>query len=377
MKDYTKVKIAYVLSGSVFWIPVIMAYFQSLNLSTSQIYSLLSIYSFMIVLFEYPTGVVSDHFSHRISLALGYFFIAVGSLLATISGSYLYYIFVLGVMAFGMSLTTGSDVALIYEYSKNYKRDFANLMFTKMIWVSIVSVIGGILGGISLSLPILVTGIFFFITVFILLSIRSSKQPTQPGNIFNTAKEGLKHIVASPVVALLVIIGGMMGAYFTDIKWFYTPLFQGLNFNIEVWGVITALGLIMIMVGNRLYSRKSGVGVLGLILVFALSFLVISFVSPVISIFGFVILHITNGYLSLVLDVDLNEIIDERYRASVLSLRSLLVRLISSGYLLTWGYIMEKLGLKYFFVINSGVLFIIALASTFKGVLKRKNRVSV
>jgi len=119
------------------------------------------------------------------------------------------------------------------------------------------------------------------------------------------------------------------------------------------------------------------VGVLGLILVFALSFLVISFVSPVISIFGFVILHITNGYLSLVLDVDLNEIIDERYRASVLSLRSLLVRLISSGYLLTWGYIMEKLGLKYFFVINSGVLFIIALASTFKGVLKRKNRVSV
>lgn len=379
MKDIKKIKIAYILSGSVFWLPVIMLYFQSLKLSNDQVYSLLSIYSIMIVLFEYPTGVIGDHYSHKVSMALGYLSIAISMVLCTIHGGMVYYIFVLALLAFGTTLKTGSDISLIYGFTKDFKKDFANLIFLEMVWAFIASAVGGFLGSISLVLPMYVTAGFFLIGSILLFSVRRHKnsETNMEGNIFNTAGKALRYVKSSRKVVFFLLIGGLIGAFFNDMKWFYTPLFQGLDFNVGLYGILTSVGMLMFFVGNRIYTKYSSSKIPPFILAVSFSLLLISLLTPFAAMFGFVLIHIMNGYLNIILDVEINKSIDDKYRASILSLKSLLIRLFSSVYLFLWGLMIDNLGLKIFFLINAVGIFVIGLLSIFGKSLKGQNRVSV
>jgi MFS family permease len=379
MKDFTKVKMAFVLSGSIFWLPVIIAHFQSLGFSSDQVYTFLSIYSFCIVLLEYPTGVVGDYYSHRVSMILGYIMTALALFLTTMSGNIFYYIVVMVILAVGTSLKTGSDYALMSHYSQDMKKDWADMTFLLMLWGAIASALGGVLGKVSLSLPIYISSACFFVAgILTLLTKRLEKKSSKTkGNVFNTAIGAVKQVKSSPRIIILVVTGAVMTAFFTNMRWFYTPLFQGLSFDIGLWGFLTSVGLAMTFVGNRFSTRRKSRKIMIYVLATSVCLFAISFLNPVVSMVGFVLIHVINGYLDMLFDIETNSLLDSDYRASVLSLKNFLVKILSTLYLFLWGLMFENLGLRAFFWINASGIFLLAMVSVLRKQLKRKGRVPV
>ncbi|NTW46507.1 MAG: hypothetical protein HGB18_05740, partial [Candidatus Moranbacteria bacterium] len=72
MTDARKMMFVKVLYSSRFWIPTFVLYLNSRGIETSQVLSLLGAYYVATIALEYPTGVVGDVFSHRMSIILGY-----------------------------------------------------------------------------------------------------------------------------------------------------------------------------------------------------------------------------------------------------------------------------------------------------------------
>lgn len=59
MSQYTfKLSLIATLTSFAFWIPIITVFLNSRSISDASLYMLLTIYSFSIVLLEYPTGVI-------------------------------------------------------------------------------------------------------------------------------------------------------------------------------------------------------------------------------------------------------------------------------------------------------------------------------
>ena len=62
------------------------------------------------------------------------------------------------------------------------------------------------------------------------------------------------------------------------------------------------------------------------------------------------------GYLQTMIDVKINDVLSDSVRASVLSLRSLLVRLFSSGYIFVSGIALERYSFFFLFVVSAVIV---------------------
>jgi predicted MFS family arabinose efflux permease len=248
-----------------------------------------------------------------------------------------------------------------------------------MLWGAIASALGGVLGKVSLSLPIYISSACFFVAgILTLLTKRLEKKSSKTkGNVFNTAIGAVKQVKSSPRIIILVVTGAVMTAFFTNMRWFYTPLFQGLSFDIGLWGFLTSVGLAMTFVGNRFSTRRKSRKIMIYVLATSVCLFAISFLNPVVSMVGFVLIHVINGYLDMLFDIETNSLLDSDYRASVLSLKNFLVKILSTLYLFLWGLMFENLGLRAFFWINASGIFLLAMVSVLRKQLKRKGRVPV
>jgi MFS family permease len=162
MKDITKIKIAQILPSGVFWVPIIISYFQFRGLSLETAYYLVSLYQIFIVILEYPTGVIGDYFSHKLSLTLGYVVVFAAFIMMGFELSIFIYGLVLFVAASGVSLISGSNDAVLMNISKDFDKDFRNIR-TYSIAYSIISIaLGGVLYKIHPVVPIWASAISFF-----------------------------------------------------------------------------------------------------------------------------------------------------------------------------------------------------------------------
>lgn len=76
MQDLTKIKIAKILFSARFWVATFVYYLTTRGIPTGEVFYLMGIYYVASLLFEYPTGVIGDYYSHRISVYLGYLTVA-------------------------------------------------------------------------------------------------------------------------------------------------------------------------------------------------------------------------------------------------------------------------------------------------------------
>ncbi len=103
--------------------PIYVLMFEKSGLSISKISLLLVIWSATVVVFEIPTGILSDHWSRKKSLLLGVILKAVGYSVWIFASEF--YIFALGFILWGMSesLCSGSEEALLYDCLKSSGRE--------------------------------------------------------------------------------------------------------------------------------------------------------------------------------------------------------------------------------------------------------------
>lgn len=360
MTNLQKIKLAQIIGSAQFWTVTFVLYMTTQGLSIEQTYLLLSIFSILVVVLEYPTGVIGDHFSHRLSITLGYFAFAIVFFLLSFPGSFAYYLTALIFGALGTSLISGSDTALLHSISKDFKKDSSDVRMYSIIVAAISLFLGGYLASIDLRLPIYCSIITSFIPGLLILSMKKIPRTDDfDGNIFKRSLEGLRHVRDNTILFHLMILSSIFGAFFLSFKWFYNPLFMELHIPVSSWGLIVGFATILIALGTYIYKRLSHaenittpIGIfIGLICLVGVT------MSPTLSLIALVSSQLLRGYISSLFDVELNNAITgTTSRASILSLKSLFVRLFSSMYIFGAGFVLGKSSFLVLMVLTATLL---------------------
>lgn len=375
MSDLRKIQLAQILTAGQLWMVTIVLYFTMLRkLSSQEVYSLLSIFSFAMVLLEYPTGVIGDHFSHRNSILLGYVICALGLFLFAFPGNWYYYLIPALLFALGTSLTSGSDTAFLHATSKDFIKDSSNLQTISLI-VSVITVsIGGYLSSYDLRIPFYLTAFLFLSAAGLIFFTKKQPKDNFQGNIFARSTGGIKYVWKNNLLFHLIIVSATIGSFFLSFKWFYNPLFLELHIPVSYWGFIIGFAVLLIALGNHLYRKFSTKNFLLPFLGVILTTFCIGLTSwGALALGALLLSQLIRGYIDNQFNIHINETIAISSRASILSLRSLFVRLFSALYIFGAGFILEKTSFFILMSLTSGILLLFCAFSLAKIIRIRKN----
>ncbi|MFA6184226.1 MAG: MFS transporter [Parcubacteria group bacterium] len=364
MTDLTKVKASMILASARFWVIIVVLYLTTKNLSQEQIYQSIGFYYLASMIFEYPTGVIGDYFSHKISVIWGYLIIALAMILFVVSTTFLNITLVYVIYAIGAALISGSDTALLHAVSKNFKNDMSQVrIYSTLISAGALGV-GGWLGSIDLRYPFYFNVVFFLGAIIFLLSVKSKNQEKTTGNIFALAKHGISYTFSVKELLHIVLVSSLISSFYLNIKWFYNPLFLALDINLKFWGVLGGISILSIMMGTYIYKKVPEKSIYLYMFLFIGSLILMGCTNLLwVSMVGFFVVNFIRGFLETKIEVDINRAIKSEVRASVLSFRSFLTRFGTYIIVLISGYFLQRYSFQMLMFILAGIIFVVSFYS--------------
>ncbi len=344
--DIQKIKVALVISSGVFWAIVIVSFLMSKGFSKGEVFQFIGGYYILTVLLEYPTGVIGDYFSHKLSVISGYLLLASGMFYLTVFsqsvfGVALFYL----IYALGGSLVSGSNTALLHTVSQDFKKDLAQVKFYSVLMSAFGFSFGAWLASFDLNYPFYLTGILFVLSAIILLSIQMKQRKNKQENLFLASREGLKYFLQKKIVFKLVTVSALTGAFFYNLKWLYNALFLELGLDIKYGGMVAGVALLFVSLGIIFYQKKkSKYFTLNLLLMWLVIAMLLMGATKyfLLSLLGVLLINFIRGILSTKLTVEINKIIRDENRASILSLKSLLLKLTASAIVFVTGFVLNR-----------------------------------
>lgn len=358
--NLVKAKVARILTSGVFWMPIIVAYFGYRNITLENSYFLVSFYSICIVALEYPTGVIGDYFSHHLSLKVGYFLISAAFMLLGFQATTLYYGIILFIAALGVSLVSGSDDAVLISVSEDFDNDFREIKTIATVFSIIAIALGGIFYKIYPSLPFFASSASFFFSFTLVMLLKIDNGSTEVrGNVFDKAFESLRFIQSKEDLRFLLIYTSVVSAFFVSSKWFYNPLFASAGIDEAFYGLSVAVLTLLNAFGTKI-SKKFRFRYWQSSTIFLAMLALTGFLTgSIFLILPLMVLFVLRGVLETQLMIKINKRLNSNIRASVVSFKNLIMRLVSALYLALAGMGVEKTGLGRFLVLTAfGMLFI-------------------
>jgi predicted MFS family arabinose efflux permease len=151
------------LSTSYLFMPVLVLFFQARGLDFTQIALLNSVYALTAILCEVPTGALADKYGRRFAMVLGSLMMAAGSIVDWRGQSFWAFAVGEGLLALGMTLTSGADSAYLFDLLRaagrehEYRRHEGTATAYKLVGAAAALIAGGLLGRHDLASTYLVT----------------------------------------------------------------------------------------------------------------------------------------------------------------------------------------------------------------------------
>ncbi len=358
--------------------PVIVLFYTSNGLTMKDIFLLKSIYSLTLMTLEIPTGYFADRAGRKTSILIG----------ATLGfGGYLAYSFSFGfwqfvvaevILGVSQSLVSGADSAMLYDtlsvarLKAKYTQLEGRITSIGNFGEAFAGVIGGFLAVISLRTPFYVQTIVAFTAI--LAALMLIEPPVKSIKI----KPGLSKIRTIVYNALHgdvklkwnTFFSAVTGAATLTMAWFAQPYFAQINLPVSLYGVLWGgLNLIVGLAAVYAWRVEKKYGPAKTVILFTLSlfasFLLLPFLPGYTGLAALLVFYVARGLATPTLRNYINVITTSEVRATVLSVRNFLIRLIFAVTGPLWGWITDKYSLKSA-IISAGLLYgFFALISMF------------
>lgn len=324
--------------------PIVVPFYQSNGLTMHDVFFLRAIYSIAIVLLEIPSGYFADVWGRKTTLVAGTIMGAVGFGIYSFSyrfGEFLVAEMILGV---GQSLISGSDSALLYDSLKAEKRELEYLKLEGRVTSignfaeAIAGVLGGLLATLSLRYP------YYGQTLVALIGVPAALSLKEPPRDDRHVKPGWKDIlqvvnhslVENKNLRTAILYSSVIGTATLTMAWFVQPFFKEISLPLSMFGVLwTVLNLLAGLVSMIAYKFENALGqkrTVFLILVFITgSYVAISQTMTAWGIAILVVFYFVRGIATPVLKNYIIQYTTSANRATVLSVRSFVIRIIFAG----------------------------------------------
>ena len=354
--------------------PIIVLFFEKHGLSLTQIMILQATYSFTVALFEIPSGFFADIYGRRLSLFFGSILTFLGYLIFSFYSGFNEFFIAEIFLGIGGSLISGADSALIYDTLLELKKDED---YTKIegknygignVSEGLAGILGGFLAVSSLELPVYIqTFVLFF-------SIPLSYSLVEPKNSYKLAKsfKSILLVVKETFfqknrLKWYILYSSAMGIGTLSIAWFVQPFLMEIDTPLIYYGIIWAsLNIITGITSYYSYIFDKGKVLIYISLSMLISFILLG---SNISIYGFifiVLIYLMRGIITPNLRNLININSTSERRATVLSLRSFVIRISFALIAPILGYITDVYEISYVFYFLGLLVGISSLLAVYK-----------
>jgi len=362
--------------GLLLWIPIFYEYQKQLGLSDAEIFGIQSIYYIAFCLMEIPTGMVADRFDYRTSLWLGASVLVVANLVPVLAGNYTGFLVHFLLIALARSLISGAQSAYLYEYLNAHDAGHLYLkvegvgrsysLIGKIVYWPVI----GLLMQWNMPSPYWLTAVNAAIAVVLALKLppipgwqrpegKTSKLLAGVGGAFEALKKSRW--------LLLLMVQGI--AMFTLVRILQVNLFQPVleskHVSVTWYGsVLAAMTIFEAVAAARPHWLSTKIGpaksvfLLTVVMALSIGFIVPS--SGVVTIVLLCLFSVTAGMSFPIQKKLLNDAIpDSRYRATLLSMESIMDRAVCAVVAVALGAYLAGGRLNEFLVLSSVVTVIL------------------
>jgi MFS family permease len=354
--------------------PVVVLFYQDNDMGMHEIFILKSIYSLAIVALELPSGWMADVWGRKKTLLLGAVLGSAGFFMYSFSYGFWAFVAAEIVLGAGHSFVSGADSAMLYESLKAekksdlYVKHEGRITSTGNFAEAIAGIAAGFLAAISLRTP------FYFQFVVATLAIPAALTLTEPGIKATTHVHSLKQMALNLKNTLLqqadlrvaILLSAVTGTATLTFAWLVQPFFKAIDLPVEWFGILwTALNLsvgVSSAFAFRFEGRFSRRKEVLFVIVLLASGYVLSGMSIIREGILFLFLfYLVRGLATPVFKNYINLYTPSEIRATILSVRNLMIRVCFAliGPLLGW--MTDHVSLKMAFLLAGGIYFGAAL----------------
>ena len=372
------------LLKAVLWfmvaMPIIVLFFQEHGLTVTEVMLLQAIYSLSVALFEIPSGYIADIFGRKQTIVLSTIFAFIGYLVFSFYGGFYAFAIAQVLIGIGGSLMSGSDSAIIYDtlletnnktnYTKIEGRSYAIGNFSE----ALAGILGGFLAVGSIYLPIYVqTSILFFsIPIALTLVEPTMHEENKLDRSFSAIMGVVKFaIIDHAKLRWLIIYSSAMGVATLSMAWFAQPFFKEVGVPLFYFGILWAgLNFSAGLTSFNAYKfdkKKNNYNMLAYIsLAMIISFILLGFNNSLFGLIFIFIIYLLRGIVTPILRNGININTTSNKRATVLSVRSFIIRISFAICAPILGYISQNHSLANSFYVLAAVVGLFSLLASFR-----------
>jgi MFS family permease len=321
--------------------PILMLYYRDHGFSDAEAFRLKAFYSIAIVLFEIPSGYVADVLGRKMTLVIGAILGTLGFLLYSVTSGFYSFMAAEIILGIGQSFISGSDSAMLYDslacsnrtqdYVKLEGRSYTVGNFSE----AIAAAIGGAIATFSLHLPFMLqTGIAF-------MAVPAALSLVEPPTTSRRRNPGFRDILRVVKYATItnlqlrynLLISSIIGTATLTMAWTYQLYLKEIGFANYTIGIVhAALNLVVgttTLIAYKVEARLKPTRTIWLTSVSVTSvFLLLGYIRSAWAVAALALFYFSRGIATPVFKYYVNRITPSDIRATVLSVRSLVIRLL-------------------------------------------------
>ena len=349
--------------------PIIVLFYKSNGMSMQDIFTLQAVYSFTLMALEIPTGYFADNAGRRTSILLGSLLGFGGYLIYSFSFGFWEFVVAETILGVGMSLVSGADSAMLYDSlmsagkSGNYTKYEGRITSIGNFAEAAAGIAGGLLAVSSLRMP------YYFQAGVAFIAIPAAwllREPPVHGHIRKPSLNDIRKIVVKVLhgdkrLTWNTLFSAVTGTSTLTMAWFAQPYFSSIGLPVSMYGVLWAVlnlsvGITAILAWRIEGALKPPRTVALFTILLCLSYFALALTHSYAGLVFLLVFYLARGLATVTLRNYINVITSSDIRATVLSVRNFIIRLL---FVLTgplFGWITDHHGLQAALV-SAGFIF--------------------
>jgi MFS family permease len=356
------------------YMPIIWLFYKENGLDLTDLFVIQSIYSITVAAIEIPSGYVGDALGRKNSMVIGTFFGVIGMIIYAFSFGFNGFLCAALSLGIGQSFISGSDTALMYDslLEIGRRKDFIKLEGRTISMGNFAEAFAGFVGAYFLSQDTFRTPFYYqigialigFITAILLVEPSMAKLNEGKTKPWKNMKKILGFaLVENSALRLYILYSSIFGAATLTMAWFVQPLLDHLSiagkYNGIIMGVLNLAVALTAFYAHRVENQiHRKVMLTGILILLSGSYFVISYNLYWWILIVVLVFYFTRGIATPVLRDYLNRLTPSEMRATVMSIRSFIVRGIFASSSPLLGYVADVYSLQQA-LLFAGILFLV------------------
>ncbi len=350
--------------------PVVALYYKENGLDDFDIYTLQAVYSLSVAFLEIPSGYMADVIGRRTSLIAGAILGTIGFGIYSLSSGFSHFLVAEIILGLGGSFISGSDSALLYDSLAAESNQHRYLQYEGRITSlgNFAETIAAVCGGLIAAF-ISYRGVYIGQMVIASLAIPASLLLVEPKRETLKERPGLMQILSichqsifinrklSATILLSSVIGtGTLCMAWTSQVYF---VYNGLD-EVSITPLWVLLNLTVALVAAVAHKTRRLLGyrnsLLLVIFYIPAGYILLGLLPLIAGIVSLILFYAIRGYATPVLKDLTNNYCGSEIRATVLSIRSLIIRISFSILGPLIGILSERFSFEYALILIGCVL---------------------